>query len=72
MVAKAVPAEIVVTESNDLRSYRLTSKKLMATGFAPRLSVASAIQEIIHAFQAGVLRDEERWYNIKTMKRLGF
>lgn len=69
-VKARVPAEIVVTGSNDPRSYRLNSDKLLATGFKPRSSVAAAIDEIAKAFAAGTLRDEERWYNVKWMKTI--
>ncbi len=65
-----VPAEIVVTPSNDPRSYRVSSKKLQATGFAPQHTVEDAIVEIIAAYRDGRLRDEEAHYNIKTMKKL--
>lgn len=69
-VAKHVPAEIVVTPSNDPRSYRLSSQKLLATGFTPQHGVEDGIQEVIAAYRSGQLRDEERYYNIKTMKKL--
>lgn len=69
-VTKKIPAEIVVSESNDPRSYRLSSKKLLSTGFEPRFSVDNAIDEIIEAFRAGALKMEDRWFNIKTMKAL--
>ena len=69
-VAAVVPAEIVVTESNDPRSYRLHSGKLLATGFAPKSSVADAIAEIVDAFRAGRLKDEDGCYNIRAMKKL--
>lgn len=69
-VTKVVPAEIIVTPSNDPRSYRLSSKKLLATGFAPKFTVADAVQEIITAFRDGRLRDDDLYYNIKTMKKL--
>lgn len=70
-VTAFVPAEIVVTASNDPRSYRLSSGKLLATGFAPKHSVADAIREVIDAYRSGALKDEERYYNIRTMKTLG-
>jgi len=70
-VAKQVPAEIVVTESNDPRSYRLNSDKLLSTGFAPHYSVADGIREIVEAYRSGRLTDEDRWYNIRTMKAMG-
>ena len=69
-VTKHVPAEIVVTPSNDPRSYRLSSKKLQATGFEPKYCVEDAILEIIEAYRAGNLQMEDRWFNIKTMLTL--
>lgn len=69
-VRRHVPAEIVVTPSNDPRSYRLSSKKLLATGFAPQFTVEDGIQDVIAAYRDGRLRDHERCYNIKTMKQL--
>lgn len=69
-VTKHVPAEIVVTPSNDPRSYRLSSKKLLATGFEPKFTVEHAILEIIAAYNEGRLRMEDRWFNIKTMLKI--
>jgi nucleoside-diphosphate-sugar epimerase len=69
-VQKAVPAEIIVTPSNDPRSYRLSSKKLLATGFAPKFTVADAVSEVIVAFRDGRLKNDDIYYNIKTMKKL--
>jgi len=70
MVTKHVPVEIVVTPSNDPRSYRLSSKKLTDTGFAPKYCVEDAIKEVISVFRAGRLKMEDRYFNIKTMKAL--
>jgi nucleoside-diphosphate-sugar epimerase len=70
-VKKHVPAEIVVTPSNDPRSYRLSSKKLLATGFQPKHGVEDGIREVMEAFQQGHLKDREEFYNIRTMKKLG-
>jgi len=69
-VTQTIPAEIIVTPSNDPRSYRLSSKKLLATGFEPSYRVADAIAELTEAYNAGRLRMEDRWFNIKTMKTL--
>ena len=68
-VAEQVPAEIQVTESNDPRSYRLNSDKLLATGFAPTKSVNDAIVEIVREFRDGKLADSEECYNVKWMKK---
>lgn len=69
-VTELVPAEIVVTESNDPRSYRLNSNKLLATGFSPKYGVVDGIKEVIEAYESGKLENEEKFYNIKTMKKL--
>lgn len=69
-VFRHVPAEIIVTESNDPRSYRLSSQKLLNTGFKPVSSVEEGILEIIHAYRSGKLGMEERYFNVKTMVRL--
>jgi nucleoside-diphosphate-sugar epimerase len=71
-VTQLVPVEIAITESNDPRSYRLNSDKLLATGFRPQYSVADAIRELTEVYRKGILRDEENCYNIKTMKKLKF
>jgi nucleoside-diphosphate-sugar epimerase len=70
LVAQVVPAEIVVMPSNDPRSYRLSSKKLLATGFTPKYSVGDAIQEVIEAFLSGQLKDDDIYYNIRTMRKI--
>lgn len=67
-IVDVVPAEIAILESNDPRSYRLSAKKLLATKFAPQYGVRDAIAEIVERFRAGSLSDEDRWYNIRTMK----
>lgn len=64
-----VPAEVVVTESNDPRSYRVNSDKLLATGFRPKKSVAIAIREMIDLYRSGTIKDEERFYNLPWMQR---
>jgi nucleoside-diphosphate-sugar epimerase len=70
-VRAKVPAEIVVSESNDPRSYRQNSDKLRATGFAPQYSVADAIDEIIAKYRSGDLVDSDQCYTVKWMKHLG-
>lgn len=68
-VTEFVPADIVVSKSNDPRSYRLNSDKLLNTGFKPKYGVVNGIQDVIEAFQSGKLRDEAGCYNIQTMKK---
>lgn len=68
-VRRHVPVEIVVTESNDPRSYRINSDKLLATGFRPKKTVEDAIVEIIGRFRDGTLVDAEHFYNLKWMEK---
>jgi nucleoside-diphosphate-sugar epimerase len=68
MVAKHVPTEITVTESNDPRSYRVNSDKLLATGFAPKKNVENAIMEICERYKEGALKNEDRFHNLKWMQ----
>ena len=71
LITKYIPAEIVVTESNDPRSYRINSDKLLATGFKPKKSVEHAVQEIIESYRSGFLKDEDQFYNLKWMEKTG-
>lgn len=68
-VAKHVSTEIEVSESNDPRSYRVNSDKLLATGFKPKKTVENAIEEIIAKYNASILKDEEHFYNLKWMEK---
>jgi len=68
-VARHAPAEISVTESNDPRSYRINSDRLLATGYAPRKTVDDAIGELVAKFESGELKDEDRFHNLKWMER---
>ena len=63
-------AEIVITESNDPRSYRQDSSKLLATGFKPEFSVQQAIEQISEAYRNSDLQDGEQCYTVKWMKHL--
>lgn len=68
-ITKYIPVNIVVKESNDPRSYRVNSDRLLATGFRPKKTVDDAIREIIEKYQAGDLKDEDRYYNLKWMQK---
>tara|TARA_B110000003_G_scaffold180614_1_gene179772 strand:- start:2055 stop:2999 length:945 start_codon:yes stop_codon:yes gene_type:complete len=69
LITKYIPVEVIVTESNDPRSYRINSDKLLATGFKPKKTVEHAIQEIIESYRSGVLKDEDHFYNLKWMEK---
>jgi nucleoside-diphosphate-sugar epimerase len=69
LVAKHLPTEITVTESNDPRSYRVNSDKLLATGFKPSKTVENAILEIIALYKSHQLKDEDHFHNLRWMQR---
>ena len=67
-VTKHVPAEITIAPSNDPRSYRMCSDKLIAAGFAPKKRVEDAVKELVAAYKAGKLKDEDSAYNVRWLK----
>ena len=68
MVTEGLPVEIEVIESSDPRSYRVNSDKVLATGFTPKKGVRDAISEIVEKYNSGILKDEEKFYNLKWMQ----
>ncbi len=70
MISDLTSSELVITESNDPRSYRQDSTKLLKTGFVQKYNVNNAIQEIIDSYHKGELHDEANSYTVKWMKKL--
>jgi nucleoside-diphosphate-sugar epimerase len=75
-IAEAIRAEVdarvTIKESNDPRSYRVNSDRLLATGFRPKRNVQTAIREMVAAYRAGALVDEPICYNVKWMQQHNF
>lgn len=72
MACEKASAKITVLPSNDPRSYRVNSDKLLATGFRPRKTVENAIDEICQAYREGRLIDEERFHTLPWMQKTVF
>lgn len=68
MVTEILPVEIEVVGSSDPRSYRVNSDKVLATGFRPKKGVKDAIAEVVEKYNSGLLKDEEKFYNLKWMQ----
>ncbi len=68
MATRHANARITIKPSNDPRSYRVNSDKLLATGFRPKKTVEDAIVEICKAFHKGSLKDEARFHNLRWMQ----
>jgi nucleoside-diphosphate-sugar epimerase len=67
-VAERVRSELTVLESNDPRSYRVSSRRLTGAGFMPKKNVAIAIDEIVADYRSGRLVDEPSAYNVTWMR----
>ena len=72
MACEKAEAKITVLPSNDPRSYRVNSDKLLATGFRPKKTVEHAIDEICTAYRNGQLQDQERFHTLKWMQKTVF
>lgn len=70
MVKNRLGADIIVSESNDPRSYRQNSDKLLNTGFKQEFGVDYAINEIIEAYNKKELIESDQCYTVKWMKNL--
>ena len=68
MISQKTGAEIIIKSSEDPRSYRVNSEKLLSVGFKPKKSVAMAISEITEAVKNKKLTDEKRHYNLNWMR----
>lgn len=64
-------ADIKTVPSNDPRSYRLNSEKILGLGFIPKYTVNNAIFELIEKFKSGELTDNPMHYNINWLKKIG-
>jgi len=67
--------KINVEPTNDLRSYRVNSDLIRREiGFEPKRDVASAVNDLVDAYERGLIPDpmnDPRYYNIKTMQLVG-
>ena len=68
VISERLNVPIEVKESNDPRSYRMNSEKLLNAGFRPKRTVKMAVVEMIQAYQANKLKDEPQSYNLRWMK----
>tara|TARA_Y100000991_G_scaffold199596_1_gene171398 strand:- start:71 stop:1018 length:948 start_codon:yes stop_codon:yes gene_type:complete len=68
VVSKLPHCKIKILESNDPRSYRQCSEKLLKYGFKPEKNVDSAISEIIETYRAGNLNKNNTCFSVKHLK----
>jgi nucleoside-diphosphate-sugar epimerase len=68
IIKKKIPSKIIFKKSNDPRSYRVNSSKLLNLGFKPIYSVSEAIDDIIDNFNKGKLKRKKNFFNIEFIK----
>ena len=69
-IQKKTNAKIKVIKSNDPRSYRQDSSKLLRLGFKPKYSINDAIDELISLNKRKTIRANMSNYTVKWMKKL--
>jgi nucleoside-diphosphate-sugar epimerase len=67
-IKNKIDCEIKIIESNDPRSYRQCSDKLIETGFEQKFNIDNAIDEISNAFYNKNLIDDDSCNTVKWMK----
>ena len=67
LIQQKTKCEIEIKKSNDPRSYRQDSTKLINTGFSPK-NISCAIDELISAFKKGKLKDRAEFHTVSWMK----
>lgn len=74
IVGKKRAVELQVEETNDNRSYHVSSEKIAKKlQFSPTRTIEDAVQDLVDAFERGELQnslEDQRYFNIKTMKML--
>lgn len=70
------PIDIVTTESNDNRSYHVSSKKIAdELGFVPKYNIEDAVRSLCTAFKEGKFEgntiEDESFINVKVVQSLG-
>jgi len=71
-IKEKIDCEIEVKPSNDPRSYRQDSTKLIKTGFQPKKNISVAIDELIESYRNNELDDDPSFYTVKWMKQNSF
>ena len=68
-IQKKIECKIKVKNSNDPRSYRLNSDKLIKSGFKPHFGINDAIKELTSRYKKNELIDNPKSYNINWLKK---
>jgi nucleoside-diphosphate-sugar epimerase len=67
-IQKITSCKIKILKSNDPRSYRLNSSKLLKTGFKPKKNVDFAISELLNFFIKSKFKSNDNNVNLKVIE----
>ena len=70
LVSARTGAEVVVSESNDPRSYRLDASKLKETGFSAVRGIEDALEEVARLVESASFVDRDEWYTMRKYRGL--
>ena len=70
MIKKKINCKLKILKSNDPRSYRLDSSKLLSKGYKPKKNVSIAINEMIKFFKKRKYKSSANNINLEKMKIL--
>lgn len=68
-IQNKVRCKLKILKSNDPRSYRLNSDKLLKTGFKPLFTINNAMDDIIEYFEKSKIKNKKNSYNINWLKK---
>lgn len=70
-VKKIIPSKIkIIKNTNDPRSYRINSEKLLKAGFRPKFKVEDAIKELSKLYNSKILFAQQNNYSLKHLKKI--
>jgi nucleoside-diphosphate-sugar epimerase len=71
LIHQKLGGSIDVSSSNDPRSYRLNSQKLVDSGFRPRYGVKNAIDDVAALLSTGFSSNRVEWLTVPALKAAG-
>ena len=70
LIQKKTNCKIKVTKSNDPRSYRLNSSKILKVGYRNNKNVCNAIDELLEFFNKSKFNISKKNINLEVIKKL--